>query len=328
MNHNDDPNFVGLVLLIHRLEQIGTPLGRSTLLPFAELKLPKVGLAYEELVGILLKDHLIEGDANAFTLTPLGHARVAEVSSEHSLHAWFYNEYYQTIRTSKAHSLFCERVYGKDLGQHGMADMDQVHAAISELRISAGMRLLDFGCGDGQISEYIAGYTQARVIGVDIADQAIQIAQVRTREKRERMRFICADLETVPGTFPANAFDRILAIDSLFFGRNQHALTKLLLDCLAPDGFMGVFYIAPPQTAATGTMLARALDQLGPSYRTTGYSDQNKWHWLKKKLVLLELEPMFKAEGNDFLFKNRLAECDGMDAFQRYLYIVEKGVAA
>ncbi len=162
------------MLLINRLLQNGAPLGRTTLLPFAELKLPKVALNYDELVGALLEDRLIEGNAETFILTSLGEQRLAAVASEYSLHAWFYNEYYEAIRISRAHSLLCERVYGKDLGQHGMADMEQVHSALSALGVSSGMSLLDFGCGDGQITEYIADTTGADVTGVDIAGEAIR----------------------------------------------------------------------------------------------------------------------------------------------------------
>jgi hypothetical protein len=28
------------------------------------------------------------------------------------------------------------------------------------------------------------------------------------------------------------------------------------------------------------------------------------------------------AEGNELFFKNRIAECDGLEDFQRYLYII------
>jgi hypothetical protein len=56
-----------------------------------------------------------------------------EAAEEHSLHARFYDAYYQAVLHSPAHALFCERVYGKDLAQHGIADMDQIALLLREL---------------------------------------------------------------------------------------------------------------------------------------------------------------------------------------------------
>jgi hypothetical protein len=38
----------------------------------------------------------------------------------------FYNDFYPRAEQSKAHRTLCERVYGKNLCQHGMADMNQI----------------------------------------------------------------------------------------------------------------------------------------------------------------------------------------------------------
>ena len=59
-------------------------------------------------------------------------------------------------------------------------------------------------------------------------------------------------------------------------------------------------------------------------YTTYDLSVQNREHWLKKRQVLQELEPEFESEGSQFLFKNRLAECDGLEHFHRYLYLVDR----
>jgi hypothetical protein len=99
----------------------------------------------------------------------------------------------------------------------------------------------------------------------------------------------------------------------------------MLLDHLAPDGRMGLFYLCPPGTAADETDLAVALKNLSLPYHVIDLSAQNKAHWINKKRVLLELQPQFTAEGNEFLFKNRLAECAGLEDFQHYLYVVVAG---
>jgi SAM-dependent methyltransferase len=317
-----DRHVIGLLLLAGRLVESGRPLGRQTLVPLAELKLPGVATNYDALVLALLEQELVEGDAESFSLTPDGVNLVRGAREQHSLTAWFYDEYYQAVLHSKAHSLFCERVYGKDLCQHGVADMAQIGTLLSELRVEAGMALLDFGCGDGRIAEYISDTTQALVTGVDIARRAIELAQMRTQAKRDRLCFYWADVERNRGTWPPGRFDRIVAIDSLFFARDQRAVTQALLGSLAPGGELGVFYHCPGHVFAGETALAGALQDLGASFRVLDLSTQNAQHWRRKKQVLLELEPLFRQEGNTFLFKNRLAECEGLEQFHRYLYLV------
>ena len=160
-----DSALTGLLLLIHRPHRTGQLLGRDTILPLAELKLPQVVQTYDALIVRLADQEFIEGDAERSVLCPDGMELVHDLSERVSLHALFYNEYYKRVQQSQAHSLFCKCVYGKDRGQHGMADMEQIDAMISELGIKPGMALLDFGCGDGQIAGYITDTTQTTVTG-------------------------------------------------------------------------------------------------------------------------------------------------------------------
>ena len=51
-------------------------------------------------------------------------------------------------------------------------------------------RVLDVGCGNGKIAEYISDLTQASVTGIDYVPEAISHAQERTAEKRGRLSFI------------------------------------------------------------------------------------------------------------------------------------------
>jgi cyclopropane fatty-acyl-phospholipid synthase-like methyltransferase len=322
MNDSIDKLLSGLLLLIDRVHQAGRPLGRETLIPVAEIKLPRVADHYDALVGSLLGDRFIQGNADAFELTPDGLHAITTASQQYSLHALFYDEYYQAAERSQAHALFCEQAYGKNLCQHGMADMAQLQIALDKLQVRAGMTLLDFGCGDGRIAEYISDTTHAAVTGVDIASRAIELAQMRTLAKREWLHFYWADVERQRGSFPPDRFDRILAIDSIFFVRDQQAVTQVLLDHLAPGGRLGLFYLCPTETAADETNLAVAMKNLNVPYHVIDLSAQNKVYWINKKRVLLELEAQFNAEDNEFLFKNRIAECDGLEDFQRYLYVV------
>src|SRR5512133_2864513 len=88
--------------------------------------------------------------------------------------AEFYNDFYDKAEKSKAHALFCERVYGINLCQHGMADESQINLMLDEL--DGASDILDLGCGPGLISSYIERKLKCRLVGLDISPIAIQRA--------------------------------------------------------------------------------------------------------------------------------------------------------
>ena len=77
------------------------------------------------------------------------------------------------------------------------------------------MKLLDLGCGNGMIAEYIADRTGAHVTGIDFIERAIHDAQVRTAGKRERLEFRVMDMSRLD--FPPVSFDVVITIDTLYF---------------------------------------------------------------------------------------------------------------
>ena len=63
----------------------------------------------------------------------------------------FYTCFYQAVASSAANAEYCERVYGRNLCQHGFADLAHLDHLIQVSGISAGTRVLDLGCGNGMI---------------------------------------------------------------------------------------------------------------------------------------------------------------------------------
>ncbi len=76
-----------------------------------------------------------------------------------------------------ANAEYCERVYGRNLCQHGFAELPHLDHLIQVAGIAAGSRVLDLGCGNGMIAEYIADQTAAHVTGIDFIERAIQDAR-------------------------------------------------------------------------------------------------------------------------------------------------------
>jgi cyclopropane fatty-acyl-phospholipid synthase-like methyltransferase len=250
----------------------------------------------------------------------------------------FYTAFYTTLEHSQAHRTFCERVYGKDLGQHGFADVEQLELLIQVVQLTPGQRALDLGCGDGRIAEYLSDRTGAHFTGLDYIPEAIQHARQRTAAKADRLDFIVGDINQLE--LPAAAFDLILSVDTMYFSEDYTATIAALHAALKPGGQMAIFFsygrepwvpvdefpkdkLPPDQTP-----LAAALQANGLAFRTWDLTAQDLALALRRKEALLQLKAQFEADDALFIYENRLGDSEGIrqaieaGLHARYLYWV------
>ena len=248
----------------------------------------------------------------------------------------FYTRFYQAVASSAANAEYCERVYGRNLCQHGFADLPHLDHLIQVSGIAAGSRVLDLGCGNGMIAEYIADQTGAHVTGIDFIERAILDAQARTEARRDRLAFRVMDMSRLD--FPPASFDVVISIDTLYFGDIYETL-RPIIPLLRPGGRLAAFFdqsCGPDKPLESyprelilsdGTELAQALQRLGLPYQSWDYTEQMLAHLRRRRPVLQELQAQFEAEGNRFLYDSHLGEANGIErayvngAGRRYLYL-------
>jgi SAM-dependent methyltransferase len=243
--------------------------------------------------------------------------------------AEFYDEFYERALDSRAHAVFCERVYGKNLCQHGMADDRQIDMMLAELGLDADSRVLDVGCGPGLISDDIQRRTGCRMVGLDISPAAIRRAADLQHEK---LHFLVGDI--LRNVFPNDVFDAILLIDTHYFIDDFTSHIPLLMKRVKAGGKIAVFSDEgagiggrdESETKAHETIIGKSLIARGIRHKCIRLHKENAAHWRKKERVLLELRDAFEKEGNRFLYDNRLGECTEHDRSLdgRYLFIIEK----
>lgn len=232
-------------------------------------------------------------------------------------------------------------MFGRDYAQHGFSDMAQVDVLLEALALRLGERVLELGCGNGGIAEYIAEASGAHVIGLDFIPEAIRQAQVRALAQPERLAFVVGDIGALG--FAAASFDAVIAIDTLYFTELTSTLA-VLARLLKPGGRMALFYQYgvdpehPIETFDRSTMpaertpLGAALAGLGLPYTARDFSEADYAHARHKKRVLEEVRAQLAGEGATFLFDNRYGEaCGVLAAYEagcqaRYLYVVRKPV--
>lgn len=252
----------------------------------------------------------------------------------------FYEQFYTRAPASPAHSEFCQRVFGQDLCQHGFVDMAQLDALIDRAAIAAGHHVLDIGCGVGKIAEYIADKTGAHVTGIDYIPTAIEQAHQRTAAKSNRLHFQVGDINRLD--LPAQTFDFILSLDSIYFSDDTPRTLRQFADALKPDGKLAFFYgqgrepwvpieqFDTATLAPKGTPLAQALAAAGWSFEAVDFTEADYRLAKLRQSVLTDLRPMFEAEGLLFIYENRMGDALGMaDAMERglhrrYLYLCQR----
>lgn len=248
----------------------------------------------------------------------------------------WYNEYFKRAVSSAAHAEFCERVYGIDLCQHGLMDMDELDFLTT--LIEPGLKVLEIGCSNGFITEYIHDHTGSEIMGVDFSEVAIQQAQERTKNKLSSLNFKCIDFKNQ--SLPDDHFDIILLIDSIYFlGEVKDALLKLN-QRLREHGRMiiSIFQYreeADPQKILLPerTFLAQALNELRYTYTWADFTDNVRAHGKKNFQVAEALKEAFIQEGNIFLYEARAAEnvffreASEKGTVTRFMYLVEKSLS-
>ena len=248
----------------------------------------------------------------------------------------WYNEYFRRALYSRAHSQFCEKVYGRDLCQHGMQDIQELDFLIS--LIEPHSKILEIGCSNGYITEYISDHTHSEILGLDFSDVAIAQAQARTQAKRGSLQFTCLDLTRQE--LPGGDYDRILLIDSIYFMDDLDAALEKISRKLSPTGKLLItfFQFMDDQTEKPllpgNTRLAEALHTGGFAFESYDFTSNVKSHWLLNYQVGEELREAFEKEGNQFLYQARLAENREFKAYVekdtivRFLYVAKQAVAA
>lgn len=96
-----------------------------------------------------------------------------------------------------------------------------------------GSKLLDVGCGSGQLA-LMAARDGLDVVGVDIAESWIERARARAQAEKLRARFELADAEALP--FEDGTFDAVVSLIGAMFAPRPELVARELLRVCAPEG--------------------------------------------------------------------------------------------
>jgi 2-polyprenyl-3-methyl-5-hydroxy-6-metoxy-1,4-benzoquinol methylase len=250
----------------------------------------------------------------------------------------WYDEYFRRAASSATHAEFCQKVYGKNLCQHGLMDMVELDFLVS--LIKPGTKILELGCSNGYLTEYIHEQTQSEILGLDYSKIAIEQAKERKNHKAKTLEFRQVDLtkEEIPG----KEYDYIILIDAIYFLGDFQEISRKLNAKLAYAGSLIVTYFEvydedKENTQLPGpdnTWLAQAFGTLDATYTWYDFTENVRAHSIKNYQVGEELRAAFIKEGNQFLYEARAAEnrffkeSAEKEAIVRYMYVVNRFCSA
>lgn len=97
-----------------------------------------------------------------------------------------------------------------------------------------GRRVLDLGCGAGQLAHHLADRGAAEVTGVDVSERMLALA--RTRWAHPRVTYLRGAIEDA--AFPAARFDLVVSALALHYVEDYAGLVRRIAGWLAPGGVL------------------------------------------------------------------------------------------
>ena len=267
---------------------------------------------------------LITPQGDFWKLTPEGKVIAEQVRKARPPIYYWYREYHSAVENSEAFDEFSRRIFGENLGQHDFTDIPQLQMMLEKVGIDKNSSVLDIGCGNGRIAEYISDITGARVTGIDYIPEAIDTARKRTASKSDRLRFQIGDIENPVET--GQSFDLVLSIDTMYFS-DADTLLAAWQKLLKPDGLMAIFYLS-----LDGSDISAVLDKNSLVYDVYDLSREHWEHMQYKHAIVKEMKEKFETEGNLFVWENlKMESVSDQSPFdpektpmRRYLYIVKR----
>jgi SAM-dependent methyltransferase len=122
-------------------------------------------------------------------------------------------------------------------------------ALFDTIGVSAGVRLLDLGCGAGTAMA-LAAKAGATVSGVDASEGLLGYA----RQRLPQAEFRRGDLEELP--YPDGSFDVVTAFNSVGFAADPVAALREAKRVTAPGGRFGMVVWGDPERCETRVILA------------------------------------------------------------------------
>ncbi|MHA2224174.1 MAG: class I SAM-dependent methyltransferase [Candidatus Hodarchaeales archaeon] len=264
-------------------------------------------------INSLTAKEIIFYDGIGLKLTKNG-IKIGRVIRSTQMSDW-YNNHLLRCAKSDAYALFCEKVFGKNLYQFNVLDMDQLETLMSTLNLKSTDTILDLGSGLGKLTEFIQKKTGANITGIDFAEELIKWAEDNTEANSDALKFQVGNFNDL--TFLPSSFNAIYAIDTLYPTNVDDLETTIskLKELLKPNGQLGIFFAQIIESKEqqnvlepNQTKMAEALKINNLPFTVIDFTQNARDIWEREIIIGKDLRDMFEKEGNLDLCEERIAD--------------------
>jgi 2-polyprenyl-3-methyl-5-hydroxy-6-metoxy-1,4-benzoquinol methylase len=242
-----------------------------------------------------------------------------------------YQEFYKMADKSEVFKKYCKKAFGEDFSQDGFSDVAQLNKILSMVDLDSNACVLDIGCGNGKMLEYIHNKTGAGIYGFDYSENAIEAAVQRIGNYGNFQVALIGD-----ANYPDNKFDLITSMDTIYFAPDMSAFVSQIYSWLKPDGCFICGYQEGDVMRRTKncdtTALAKALKKNGFKYSVFDYTKETYEMLKHKREVIISMQEDFKTAGITMWYEVVKRQTDSIQVpFEvyrrknaRYIYILKK----
>lgn len=250
---------------------------------------------------------------------------------------------YRMMEESLAFRRYCQEAHESPLIQINELDHDTLERMLSLLQLGQTNTVIDIGCGNGYLTEFISDKTQARIMGIDVSPYAIQLAAERTKNKRDRLVFRVGNINSIRNVLAGYPnVDTIIALEVLYASSYLQRTIRELAASLPEKGqmlFIANQHIEQRDIQAhrllpDKTDIALAIKGLGLPLKVYDLT-QNKLRFLERSISLLQqYRVVFEQEDSRDFWASRIIYDRKMlrrvqeGLTRRFLYYVSKGGCA
>ena len=242
-----------------------------------------------------------------------------------------YQEFYKMANQSIAFSTYCRKAFGEDFSQDGFSDLQQLNKILSMVELDSSSCVLDIGCGNGKVLEYIHKRNHSNIYGFDYSENAIASAKHRMGNLGELQVALIGEVD-----YAEEMFDLVLSLDTIYFAPDIPDFVSQIYRWLKPEGVFICGYQEGDIMGKTEnehtSVLANAFAVKGLTYEVIDYTKETYDMLHRKREAIDSMKEDFHKEGFDIWYevvKNQTnCALESFDEYRvknaRYIYMVRK----
>lgn len=242
-----------------------------------------------------------------------------------------YQDFYKMADKNEIFKTYCKKAFGEDFSQDGFSDIKQLYKILGMVELDAKACVLDIGCGNGKMLEYIHNKVGAEIYGFDYSEIAIESAVRRIGNNGNFQVALIGEVE-----YQENQFDLITSMDTMYFAPDMSALISQICKWLKPNGSFICGYqegdIIDKTVNHDTTELARAFRNNGLKYSVIDYTKETYEMLRHKREVIISMKDDFKKAGIYIWYKVIKGQTNSIlgsyDEYRkknaRYIYVYRK----